>query len=135
MTRGKFLQLCYEDVVERLAEFGQGTKRLHGAVSEVASHATAKRLVWGSYMQGEESYLRLGVSRDRDVPPVALYYCANTVLLVMNAIEGAFQQDGQEFPFGSERETIYQQFGILRKNVHEDLTQDVEPTKHGHSTY
>jgi hypothetical protein len=133
MSRGRFTQLAYEKIVGGLS-IGQGTKELHGKVSGIASHATAARLVWGSYKKGEESYLRLGVSRDRDVPPVALFYCANTAMLVMNALEGSFRQDGQAFPFATDVETLYRRYGILKERVEEGSAEKAEESSVGNST-
>jgi hypothetical protein len=50
MNLGRLTQLNYEKVVDGLS-IGKGTKELHGRVSEIASHATAGRLVWGSYVK------------------------------------------------------------------------------------
>jgi hypothetical protein len=133
MSRGRLTQLAYEKIVDGLS-IGQGTKELHGRVSEIAAHATAGRLVWGSYKKGEESYLRLGVSRDRDVPPVALFYCANTAMLVMNALEGSFRQDGQVFPFATDMETLYRRYGILKERVQEGSAEKAEESSVGNST-
>jgi len=133
MSRGRFTQLAYEKIVGGLS-IGQGTKELYGRVSDIASHATAGRLVWGSYKKGEESYLRLGVSRDRDVPPVALFYCANTAMLVMNALEGSFRQDGQVFPFATDMETLYRRYGILKERVQEGSAEKAEESSVGNST-
>lgn len=134
MKRGRFTQLAYDKIVGGLS-IAQGVKELHGRVSDIASHATAGRLVWGSYKKGEESYLRLGVSRDRDVPPVALFYCANTVMLVMNALEGSFRQEGLVFPFATDTETLYRQYDILKERVQEGSAEKAEVSSVGDSTY
>jgi hypothetical protein len=133
-SRGRFTQLAYEKIVDGLS-IGKGTKELHGRVSDLAAHATARSMVWGSYKSGEENYLRLGVSRDRDVPPVVLFYCANTVILVMNALEGAFQQEGRVFSLSGDTESLYQQYGVLKERILGGSAEQAEESSVGHSSH
>ena len=134
MNLGRLTQLNYEKVVDGLS-IGKGTKELHGRVSEIASHATAGRLVWGSYVKERRAIYDWAFPGIEMFPPVALFYCANTVMLVMNASEGSFQQEGQILPFATDMEVLYRRYGILKERVLEASSEKAEESSVGHSTH
>jgi hypothetical protein len=56
-------------------------------------------------------------------------------MLVMNALEGSFQQEGQILPFATDMEVLYRRYGILKERVLEASSEKAEESSVGHSTH
>lgn len=110
----KFNQISFKKVVRELGQFGEMIRKLHDKISEVAAHATATRLKWDSYEHQGATFFRAGFARDASKAEMALFYCMYVCIVVLDALEEAYQQDSLQFDWGTELQDLRQRFSSLR---------------------
>jgi hypothetical protein len=115
--QAEFKQVSYEVAVNAMGSFGKKSETLRGLISGVAAHASAKRFTWNTYEKDGADFLRSGFSRDRDVVLLALYYCADVPMLVLHAIQCAYDQESRENPGKAETDSLMERLTGLKKKM------------------
>ncbi len=115
--QAEFKQISYEVAVNAMGSFGEKTQSLRGLISGVAAHASAKRFRWNTYEKDGAGFLRSGFSRDRDVVLLALHYCVDVPMLVLHAIQRAYDQESCENPGKTETDSLMERLAGLKKKM------------------
>ncbi len=115
----KFQRVSYETAFEGLGSLGGGMEGLHGRISDVASHSTAKRLALVDYEFEGQDYDRLGFAPAPQNAEIAAFYSMLVCMPVCDALYAAHQQDGLEFPLSQDLLTLLREFDAVCEKFYE----------------
>jgi len=111
----KFAQLDFDEAVRALGDRGKRIDKLHGLISETASHATSGRLKWNSYKRDGRTYIRFGVALDPSLAELCVFYAIDVCVSIVSAIRSAYLQDGQGYAWESEWQSIHDRYLKLNR--------------------
>jgi hypothetical protein len=86
---GSFKQVSYDVAASAMDRSCKQWRQLHGHFSELAAHATAKRLHWSDYERNGQQFARVGLAHDPDAVLLCLYYCMDVVPIVLGCLHDA----------------------------------------------
>lgn len=115
----KFEHISFDNCVAGLEDLGKRIRRIHGRISETASHSTARRMAVRSYQHEGEFYDRVGFAWNVKNAELALFYCMDTCMMLLEAFLWAFEQDNLTFEW---KDTVYK-LSERFKDIQKELLQ------------
>ncbi len=114
MTR-KLDRVSYEAAFSQLGELGASIEKLHGRISEMAAHSTAKRLALVAYEFEGKDFDRFGFARKLEHALYPTYYYMVLAMMVSDALYVAHEQENRPFPLATELSLLLSRFDSICK--------------------
>lgn len=95
---GRSNQYTYAESFLKLADVGARMRGLHGRLSNIGSHANARRFRLASYQLDGKFYDRVGAALDPSLAELGLNFAPDVCLHLLESIEKAYLQDSRAFP-------------------------------------
>lgn len=111
----KFAELEFTTVCRALGEQGKAFMRVHGEISNLASHSTSRRIRFAEYKIEGEAYDRLGVTLDAENAELAVGECLELGQSVASSLRAAYSHEAVPFGWIDDLQAIFETHEALKQ--------------------
>jgi hypothetical protein len=113
----KLDRLSFEKCMAALGNLGKRIEKIHGRISETAAHSTASRLALTSYKYQGEFYDKVGFARNVENAELALFYCMDSCMMVLEAFLWAYEQDNLDVEWATSLDQLNTRFADIQQEL------------------
>lgn len=105
-AKAKFVRVSFETARKNLGELGRAADKLHGRISDLASHSTSRRYALLDYNLDGEEYDRFGFSVQPELAEHIAYISLWFLMQLACSLHTAYAQDNHGLTASQEQEIV-----------------------------